>query len=193
MASSSSSVSSLSGFLCSTLCSRGTSSARILRYAAGCVRRTFAMAFSPCVEKSLSNAQITASLSRLREPRSLPAGLPTSQAHCSLLCCALHRAAPLRCAAPCQSRSRTTWPPSRYPHFRKLLSHLPLGRAAYLRPAELHALSNRSLEAGFDSLANHRPLKLSERAGSLANELAHSALSCRWPARLVTSPLRMLR
>ena len=24
--------------------------------------------------------------------------------------------APLRCAAPCQSRSRATWPPSRYPH-----------------------------------------------------------------------------
>jgi hypothetical protein len=35
----------------------------------GCVRRTFAMAFSPCLEKSLSNAQITASLSLLREPR----------------------------------------------------------------------------------------------------------------------------
>jgi hypothetical protein len=32
--------------------------------------RTFAMAFSPCLEKSLSNAQITASLSRLqRRPR----------------------------------------------------------------------------------------------------------------------------
>jgi len=28
------------------------------------------MAFSPCLEKSLSNAQITASLSLLREPRS---------------------------------------------------------------------------------------------------------------------------
>src|SRR6516165_4300361 len=24
--------------------------------------------------------------------------------------------APLRCAAPCQSRSRATWPPSKYPH-----------------------------------------------------------------------------
>ena len=34
------------------------------------------MAFSPCFSKSLSSAQITASLSRLREPRSLPAGLP---------------------------------------------------------------------------------------------------------------------
>src|SRR5262252_8382243 len=76
MASSSSSVSSLSRFLCSTLCSRGTSRARILRYAAGCVRRTFAMAFSPCMEKSLSNAEITASLSLLREPRNRPAGLP---------------------------------------------------------------------------------------------------------------------
>src|SRR6516225_48446 len=34
------------------------------------------MAFSPCFEKSLSSAQITASLSLLREPRSRPAGLP---------------------------------------------------------------------------------------------------------------------
>ena len=38
-------------------------------------RRTFAMAFSPCLEKSLSNAEITASLSLLREPRIRPAGL----------------------------------------------------------------------------------------------------------------------
>jgi hypothetical protein len=30
------------------------------------------MAFSPCLEKSLYNAQITASLSLLREPRSRP-------------------------------------------------------------------------------------------------------------------------
>src|SRR5262249_56038316 len=30
---------------------------------------------------------------------------------------------------------------------RKILSHLPLGLAVDLRPAELHALSNRSLEA----------------------------------------------
>jgi hypothetical protein len=40
--------------------------------------RTSAMAFSPCLEKSLSNAQITASVSLLREPRSRPAGLPSS-------------------------------------------------------------------------------------------------------------------
>jgi hypothetical protein len=46
----------------------------------------------------------------------------------------------------------------------KLLSHLPFGRAVYLRPAELHALSNRALEACFDSLANHRPLKFGKRA-----------------------------
>jgi hypothetical protein len=38
------------------------------------VRRTFAMAFSPCLEKSPGNAQIAASLSLLREPRSRPAG-----------------------------------------------------------------------------------------------------------------------
>src|SRR5262249_44548156 len=56
---------------------------------------------------------------------------------------------------------------------RKLLSHLPFRRTVYFRPAELHALSNRALEAGFDSLANHRPLKLSERARDLENELAH--------------------
>src|SRR5262245_58260460 len=49
MASSSSSVSSLSGFLCSTLCSRGTSRARILRYA-GCSLATFSIAFLPCWE-----------------------------------------------------------------------------------------------------------------------------------------------
>jgi hypothetical protein len=45
---------------CSTLFSLGTSKAQILRYAAGWVRRTFAMAFSPCLEKSRSSAQITA-------------------------------------------------------------------------------------------------------------------------------------
>jgi hypothetical protein len=48
---------------------------------------------------------------------------------------------------------------------RKLLSHLPFCRAVYLRTAELHALGNRSLEAGFDSLANYCALKLSERTG----------------------------
>jgi len=52
---------------------------------------------------------------------------------------------------------------SRYQSHSQLL--LPLGRAVDLRPAELHALSNRSLEAGFGSLANHCALKLSERAG----------------------------
>jgi hypothetical protein len=55
--------------------------------------------------------------------------------------------------------------------FRKLLSHLPLGRAVDLRPAQLHALSNRSLEAGFDSLADHRPLQLSEGAGAAGFEM----------------------
>src|SRR5215471_17212154 len=48
--------------------------------------------------------------------------------------------------------------------FRKLVSHLPFSRAVYLRAAELHALSNRALEAGFDSLADHRSLKLSKGA-----------------------------
>ena len=50
------------------LVSRGTSKTQIFRYAAGWVRRTLAMAFSPCLEKSRSSAQITASLSLLREP-----------------------------------------------------------------------------------------------------------------------------
>src|SRR5262249_46085659 len=51
------------------------------------------MAFSPCLEKSLSNAQITASLSRLREPRSLPAGLPDSPGRQRLvgMCLCSHR------------------------------------------------------------------------------------------------------
>jgi hypothetical protein len=48
---------------------------------------------------------------------------------------------------------------------RKLMSNLPFRRTVYLRSAELHALSNRALEAGFDSFANHCALKLSERAG----------------------------
>src|SRR5262249_46895781 len=74
MASSSSSVRSLSGLLCWTLCSRGISMAITFSHTPGCSRRTFAMAFSPCREKSLSNAQIPASLSLLREPRSRPAG-----------------------------------------------------------------------------------------------------------------------
>src|SRR5262249_30925739 len=56
MASSCSSVSSLSGLLCSTLCSRGTSRARIFKYAAGCVRRTRSIAFGPPCRKSRSNA-----------------------------------------------------------------------------------------------------------------------------------------
>jgi hypothetical protein len=56
---------------------------------------------------------------------------------------------------------------------RKLLSHLAFGRAVYLRPAELHALGDGALEACFDSLANHGPLKFSKGASDLENELAH--------------------
>ena len=48
---------------------------------------------------------------------------------------------------------------------RKLLSHLPFGRAIYLRPAELHALSNGARETCFDPLADHRPLELRKGAG----------------------------
>src|SRR5262245_48975980 len=54
---------------------------------------------------------------------------------------------------------------------RKLLSNLPFGRTVYLRPAELHAVSNRTLEARFDAFANRCALKLSERAGDMQNEL----------------------
>src|SRR5215471_7464971 len=59
----------------------------------GWSRRTFAMAFSPCLEKSLSNAQITASLSLLREPRSRPVGFPDSPGCQRLLgmCLCSHR------------------------------------------------------------------------------------------------------
>src|SRR6516164_4081689 len=76
MASSSSSVSSLSRLLCWTLCSRGISRVRHRKYTPGCSRRTFAMAFSPCLRKSRRSAQMTSSLSLLREPRGRPAGLP---------------------------------------------------------------------------------------------------------------------
>src|SRR6516164_4667527 len=57
--------------------------------------------------------------------------------------------------------------------FRKLVSHLPLGRAVDLRSAELHALSDGALETCFDPLTDHRPLKLSKGAGQLENEFAH--------------------
>jgi len=49
--------------------------------------------------------------------------------------------------------------------FRKLLSHLPFGRAIYLRSAELHALGDGALETCFDPLSDHGPLKFSEGAG----------------------------
>ena len=58
MASSSSSDRLLITLLCSTLCSRGTSSARIFKYAAGCVRRTRSIAFGPPCRKSRSRAAI---------------------------------------------------------------------------------------------------------------------------------------
>src|SRR5262245_2431323 len=48
------------------------------------------MAFSPCFSKSLSSAQITASLSLLREPRSLPARLPDSPGCQRLVGMSLH-------------------------------------------------------------------------------------------------------
>ena len=57
--------------------------------------------------------------------------------------------------------------------FRKLPSHLPLGRAVDLRATEFHALGDRALEPSFDTLADHRPLKLGKGARHLENELAH--------------------
>src|SRR5262249_15799089 len=82
--------------------------------------------------------------------------------------------APLRCAGPCQFQCRATWPPSRYPSpSRKLPSHLPFGRAIYLRPAELHALGDSALETRFYPLSDHGPVKFSEGAGLWEKELAH--------------------
>jgi hypothetical protein len=52
---------------------------------------------------------------------------------------------------------------------RKLPSQLPFSRAVYLRPPELHALSNSSLESGLDPLPNHRALELSKGSGHLEN------------------------
>jgi len=56
---------------------------------------------------------------------------------------------------------------------RKLPSHLPFGRAVYLRPAELHALGDGALETCLYPLANHRPLEFRKGASYLENELAH--------------------
>src|SRR5215471_18482671 len=81
----------------------------------------------------------------------------------NLLCDALHRASPDAERLGNLQDTHT---------LRKLMSNLPFRRTVYLRSAELHALSNRTLEAGFHSLANHCALKLSERAGDLENELA---------------------
>src|SRR5262249_2861867 len=58
MASSSSSDRLLITLLCSSLCSRGHSSVRIFKYAAGCVRRTRSIAFGPPCRKSRSRAAI---------------------------------------------------------------------------------------------------------------------------------------
>src|SRR5262249_37561558 len=79
----------------------------------------------------------------------------------------------------CDALDRASPDPERPGHlqdahaFRKLVSDLAFGRAVYLRPAELHALSDGALEACFDPLANHCALKLSKGAGDLENELAH--------------------
>src|SRR4029077_11514372 len=74
---------------------------------------------------------------------------------------------------------------------RKLLSHLAFGRSVYLRAAELHALSDGALEACFDPLANHRPLKFGKGAGYLKNEPAHRG-RCVDGVGLGTSPRRTL-
>src|SRR6516164_4790510 len=100
------------------------------------------MAFCPCSRKSRRSAQMTSSLSLLREPRSRPAGFPPRGAtHKKLgdkgkMAVLAFSQARLRCDGPCQSRSRATSPPQDAHALRKLLSHLPFGRAIYLRPAE---------------------------------------------------------
>ena len=80
------------------------------------------------------------------------------------VCDALHRASPYSERLGQLQDTHT---------LRKLLSHLPFGHTVYLRPAELHALGDRALEARFYSLANHRPLEFSKGAGYLENKLAH--------------------
>src|SRR5262245_830458 len=73
---------------------------------------------------------------------------------------------------------------------RKLLTYLPFGRAVYLRPSELHALGDGALEARFDRLADHRPLKLSKgtrrqptsRSPRLGTNRAVGSTAGRWPA-----------
>src|SRR5262245_11447124 len=74
----------------------------------------------------------------------------------NLLCDALHRASPDAERLRALQNAHT---------LRKLLSHLPFGRAIYLRPAEFHALRYRALETCFDSWADHRPLELRKGAG----------------------------
>src|SRR5262245_62346646 len=81
-----------------------------------------------------------------------------------LVCDALHRASP---DPEGLGHLQDTY------SLRKPLSHLPLGGAVYLRPAELHALGDGALEACVDALTDHRPLKLSKGASDLEHELAH--------------------
>jgi hypothetical protein len=56
---------------------------------------------------------------------------------------------------------------------RKLLSHLPFGRAVYLRPAELHALGKGAFEARLHALSHHAAFEFRKGAGYLENQLAH--------------------
>jgi hypothetical protein len=96
-----------------------------------------------------------------------------------ILAPACHAERPLSSSFTCDTLDRASPDPERLGHpqdantLRKLLSHLTFSRAVYLWPTELHALGHGALEACFDSLANHTPLKLSKGACYLENELAH--------------------
>jgi hypothetical protein len=57
---------------CSTFNSRGTRSAQIFMYAAGCILRTFSMAWRPCRRKSSANVQMKSALNALRDPSKVP-------------------------------------------------------------------------------------------------------------------------
>ena len=92
---------------------------------------------------------------------------------------ACHAERPLSSSFTCDTLDRASPDAERLGHLqdtntlRKLLPHSPLGRAVYLRPTEPHALGDGALEACFDPLANHTPLKLSKGSCYLENELAH--------------------
>ena len=113
--------------------------------------------------------------------------LPTA----SLAAACSFNQAPLRCAAPCQSRSRGTLLPSTYPHPSQA-AFAPSVRSRWLSSVS-RAWATAVLEACFYSLSDHRPLELGKRAGYLEKRACPSGSSCRSPVGPSTSPPRSLR